>query len=197
MPPARRSPPHPPCPITGEPTCRLVHWVGSRFLTDLWRHAGGAEGGHLLRPAGRFGLWESPIGVIFFDPMAPGDEAVWAFHACIGAHEKLASPRMQRVESVAADRHVELGAGVIDVGCGHGESRAYVPGAPYTALDPSFVENPMGTVLAEGVAEHAAQAYDAVCAFPVIEHIADPLGFARVLADGLGPGDTHFVGTPF
>lgn len=195
------SEPAPPCPITGEPARRLVQWVGSRFLTDLWRYAGRVEVGHLLRPAGRFGLWESPTGLIFFDPMVAGDEAFYrAFYARIGAHDKLAGPRTQRLEFAAAARHVAPGARVLDVGCGHGGFRAYVPGAHYTGLDPNFAaEDATGAILAEDVAAHAARVgpvYDVACAFQVIEHVADPLGFAHGLAACVRPGGTLLIGTP-
>ena len=193
--------PPPPCPVTGEPAVRLVQTVTARFLTDLWRYSGRVDVGGLLLPARRFGLWESPTGLIFFDPPVAGDEAFYrAFYARIGAHEKLAGPRTQRLEFLEAARHVAPGDRVLDVGCGHGGFRAYVPEARYTGLDPNFAgEDPSGTILAETVEAHAARlgpVYDVVCAFQVIEHVADPLGFARSLAACVKPGGRLLIGTP-
>ncbi|MFD0933776.1 class I SAM-dependent methyltransferase [Methylobacterium trifolii] len=191
----------PPCPITGEPAVRLVQWITARFLTDLWRYSGGVDVAALLQPGRRFGLWESPTGLIFFDPMVAGDEAFYrAFYGRIGAHDKLAGPLTERLEFRAAARHVPEGGRVLDVGCGHGGFRAYVPGAHYTGLDPNFAaEDPSGAILAESVEAHAARVgpvYDAACAFQVIEHVADPLGFARALAACVKPGGTILIGTP-
>ena len=191
----------PACPVTGEPAVRLVQTVTARFLTDLWRYSGRVDVGRLLLPARRFGLWESPTGLIFFDPAIPGDETFYReFYARIGAHEKLAGPRTQRLEFLKAAEHVAPGDRVLGVGCGHGGFRAYVPEARYTGLDPNFAgEDPSGAILAETVEAHAARlgpVYDVACAFQVIEHVADPLGFAQSLAACLKPGGTLLIGTP-
>ncbi len=72
-----------------------------------------------------FGLWVLPTGRIVFDPMVPGHEA---FYRAFDAHEKLAGPRTQRLEFVAAARHRPGDARMLDVGCGRGGFRAPVPG---------------------------------------------------------------------
>ncbi|WP_336487843.1 class I SAM-dependent methyltransferase [Methylobacterium nigriterrae] len=191
----------PACPITGRPAARHVQWVSARLLTDLWRYSGGVDVGHLLLPARRFGLWESPTGLIFFDPMVAGDEPFYrAFYGRIGAHDKLAGARTRRLEFAAAAGHVPEGARVLDVGCGHGGFRAYVPGRAYVGLDPNFAgEDPSGTILAETIAAHADRVgpvYDVVCAFQVLEHVAAPLAFARAMATCVKPGGALLIGTP-
>ncbi|HEV7872713.1 MAG TPA: hypothetical protein VGO82_01115, partial [Enterovirga sp.] len=88
----------------------------------------------LLMPARRFGLWESPTGLIYFNPMIAGDEPFYrTFYGKFGMHDKLAGARTQRLEFLAAAKHVPIGARVLDVGCGHGGFRAYVPGATSVA----------------------------------------------------------------
>ena len=139
--------PPPPCPITGKPTRRLVHWVGPLFLMDLWRHAGGFAGGHRLRPAGRFGLWKSPTGLIFFDPMLPGDEAFYSAFT-------LASTRTRRSQAPARSAS-SLWPRPATLNSARARRRLRARRLPvlHTGLDPDFAaEDPTGTALAEGVA---------------------------------------------
>ncbi|MEH3063025.1 MAG: hypothetical protein PGN33_09760 [Methylobacterium radiotolerans] len=46
-------------------------------MTLLWHYSGRVDVGPLLRPAGTFRLWESPTGLIFFDPPVAGDAAFY------------------------------------------------------------------------------------------------------------------------
>ena len=89
----------PPCPITGAPARRCVERLDAAFLTLLWRFSGRVDVGKLLLPAGTFRLWESPTGLIFFDPPVAGDEAFYrSFYGAIAAHDKLAGPETERLE---------------------------------------------------------------------------------------------------
>lgn len=191
----------PPCPITGEPATRLIQTVSAGLLTGLWRHSARVDVGPLLRPKGPFGLWESPAGLAFFHPAVEGDARFYrAFYDRLRLHDRIAGAAAVRNEFVLAAGHVPDGARVLDVGCGEGAFRRHVPRADYTGLDPHFAADvPDGAVLAETVGRHAERAggsYDVVCAFQVLEHTADPLGFARDMARCLRPGGTLLVGVP-
>lgn len=193
--------PHPPlCPITQEPARRFVQWVSPGLLTGLWKRSAGVEVGRLLKPAGRIGLWESPTGLLFFDPRVPGDAEFYrSFYEAIDAHEMLTGPKTIRQEFRLAAAHTRPGERVLDIGCGLGGFRAYLPQAEYTGLDPNF-GTPEGPILTDSLEEHAARRpgyYDAVCAFQVMEHVPDPLGFARTAAACLKPGGRLMLGVPF
>lgn len=191
----------PPCPITGAPAVRSVERVRTDFLAKLWRHLGGVDVRSLFAPAEYLYLWESPTGLAYFDPPITGDAAFYQkFYARIAAHEKLAGSETERVEFRKAASQVPDGARVLDVGCGHGGFRQYVTHAQYTGLDPNFAaQDPTGAILDETIEAHAARVgpvYDVACAFQVLEHIADPLGFARAMAAAVRPGGLVLIAVP-
>src|SRR5260370_6374367 len=46
-------------------------------MIGLWRGAFGVATDRLLGDIEHFGLWESPCGLAFFEPMLPGDETFY------------------------------------------------------------------------------------------------------------------------
>src|SRR5215469_18170569 len=62
------------CPITGLPATRRIQLISGQLITDLWRGAFGVPTERLLATIDRFELWESPCGLVFFEPMLAGDE---------------------------------------------------------------------------------------------------------------------------
>jgi SAM-dependent methyltransferase len=193
----------PRCPITGEPAVRLIQTVSRRLLRDLWRFSCRVDPAQLFAGVRRFALWESPCGLAFFDPPIEGDAAFYRrFYARIGAHDRLDDPCATRPEFALAAAQAAPGALVLDVGGGTGGlSRVLPQGVRYVGLDPNFAgDAPPGvTILAETVQQHAAThagRYDLVVALQTIEHVADPLGFARALAACAKPGGRVAIGVP-
>ncbi len=191
--------PRRPCPLTGAPHSRRVQSISAAFLADLWRYSFGVEARDQFAGIDRIGLWESPAGLLFFDPPMPGDREFYRrFYRRVSMHERLSGPDSVRKEFALAASHVPPGARLLDVGCGEGGFRRYVPNAHYTGLDPNF-GGVQPDVLAEEIGPHAAanpERYDVVCAFQVLEHVPDPVSFARQMASALRPGGRLLIGVP-
>ncbi|HEY2540724.1 MAG TPA: class I SAM-dependent methyltransferase [Stellaceae bacterium] len=193
--------PIPACPITGSPAKRLIQRVSARLVGGLWRHAFGISADRQLDGIARFGLWESACGLAFFDPMIEGDESFYRDLYRGGAfHRELAAPGLGRAEFKRIADIVRPREKVLDVGCGEGGLARHIRHATYIGLDPNFsAAHAEFDIRNETAAAHSALhglEYDAVCAFHVIEHVSDPLGFARGLADCIKPGGRLFIAVP-
>jgi SAM-dependent methyltransferase len=190
--------PVPRCPITREPAARHVQWIDPRLLIALWRVSFGVDLRASFRGIERFGLWESPTGLYFFDPMVEGDSRFYTTFYDRLIARKLWPKETIRVEFELAARHVRAGDRVLDVGCGYGHFRRLVPEAHYTGLDPHLAgaaADVRNESLGDHLASHAGH-YDVVCSFQVIEHVTDPAAFYAEMVRAARPGGLIILGVP-
>ena len=191
---------YPLCPITGEPAVRHVQWIKARFLIDLWRYSLGVDARPSFGAEERFGLWESPTGLYFFDPMIEGDREFYTqFYSRI-LRRGLWSRDCVRREFELAAAKVNAGDHVLDVGCGFAEFRRLIPQAEYTGIDPHFaegsgVENVSNQTLRDHLVEREAF-YGVVCAFQVLEHLRSPAEAFADMVRAARPGGLLIVGVP-
>jgi SAM-dependent methyltransferase len=183
----------PRCPVTGLPATRRIQPISRMLIIGLWRSAFGVSADRLLAGISQFGLWESPCGLAFFEPMLAGDDTFYLdLYRRAGFHRALSAPRIPRVEFKRIAELVRPGDSILDVGCGEGALAGHVQQATYVGLDPHCHDAAVGPdIRNETVAEHAAlhhEQYDVACASHAIEHVADPLGFARDLVRCVRPG---------
>lgn len=194
------TPPPPDCPITGLPAVRLVQTVPARLLGRLWKAEFGANAWPSFGEVNQFGLWESPTGLLFFDPPVEGDHEFYEGFYSRLKKLGLYSDRFIRPEFNLGARHVPAGARVLDVGCGLGNFRHCVTHADYTGLDPHFAEQGGDpSIRNETIADHLvanAASYDAVCAFQVLEHISAPAALFREMLRAAKPGGLVCIGVP-
>jgi SAM-dependent methyltransferase len=191
----------PVCPVTGLPARRRIQLISARLISGLWRAAFGVATERQLADIDRFGLWESPCGLAFFEPMLAGDETFYLDLYRRGDFARvLSASRHPRAEFKRITELVRPGDKVLDVGCGEAALASYLPEAIYVGLDP----NPHATasqpdIRCETVGRHAAShpdEYDVVCATHVVEHVAKPLDFVRYLVTCLKPGGRLCIVVP-
>src|SRR5690242_11622934 len=109
----------PACPITGLPASRRIQPISSKLISDLWRWSFGARVEPRLAGIEQFGLWESPCGLAFFEPMLAGDEAFYqglyrrANFRCASSISRIPRAEFKRIAEL-----VRPGDKVLDVGCG-------------------------------------------------------------------------------
>ena len=188
------------CPVTGEPAVRHVQWIKSRSLARMWKVVHGVDASE-LGTVQRFGLWESPTGLYFFDPMIEGSHIFYDQYYRWLLKHKLWTRDSVREEFRVAARYVRPGDSVLDVGCGFASFRNVLPKeARYVGLDPNFAENGSDDgVLNQSLVEHLkgnARSYDAVCAFQVLEHLSSPTEMFANMVQAVRPGGLVVVGVP-
>lgn len=192
----------PACPITGEPAEERVQTLSARLLHDLWRYSHGVAPTPMRRDGPRIGLYRSPCGLMFFHPRVEGDAAFYGgFYRYWQVHAKIGRTAGERVEYRAAAAHVRPGDRVLEIGAGSAAFARHLPeGAHYVGLDPHAGEY-LGAegIRAETIEDHAVhhpEAYDVVCAFQVIEHVAEPCALAEGMLRCLRPGGLLILVAP-
>ena len=191
----------PPCPITGQAGSRLIQLIPSNLLIGLWKASFRVAAGAQLGAGRHFGLWESPCGLVFFDPMIAGDRDfyrnLYPAWTRDGPWSPAARPRADYGRAAAL---IRAGDRVLDVGCGAGAFAACIPHATFIGLDDNYPATGATTdIRNESLAAHSAahpQSYDAVCAFHVLEHASDPAKFAHDLHRCLRPGGLLIISVP-
>jgi SAM-dependent methyltransferase len=190
----------PACPVTGEPAMRLVQYVNAGFLADIWQIVFKTNARPSFGGVTRFGLWESPSGLLFFDPPIEGDREFYVqLYRRLDLQRYVTVYRHRREFALAA-KWIGAAERVLDVGCGFGQFQDAIPRAHYVGLDPNFGEtSPESVVCAETIEQHLVAnqgSYDAVCAFQVIEHVARPRDFFSLLIAAARPNGRVILGVP-
>jgi SAM-dependent methyltransferase len=104
-----------------------------------------------------------------------------------------------------ANKFIASGSSVLEVGCGKGAFRSWLPAAvEYTGLEynDEAVRRAQAAglnVVKQSVESHVAsgtQKYDVVCSFQVLEHVTDPKEFVHACVQALAPGGKLILAVP-
>lgn len=187
------------CPACGALAPEPIEDVRFEHLIDSYRSRGidvapyfGTDGVTTLYrcPACDLGFfWPAPAGDgAFYEQLQTQD---WYYQE-------------DKPEYLYARRHVPEHASVLEVGCGKGAFRAFLPdSAAYTGLE--FNDEAVRKardqgldVLKQPVEAHAAagRRYDVVCSFQVLEHVEQPGSFFHACVEALRPGGKVIIAVP-
>ena len=188
------------CPINPTHSCKRIEHVPIEILLRAARRELQLDVDAELQGITALERWSClDCGLIFFTPWCPGGRV---FYEKLGEHSWYQPASKWEYRCAAAllqetDR-------VLDIGCGDGRFHLSVTPAEYTGLDPNATQpcrelSPVARIFSESLEQHAAAhpaAYDAVCAFQVLEHVSDPRGFVEAALRCLRPGGRLVFGLP-
>ena len=135
----------------------------------------------------------------FFDPICVGDGAFYAQLQTQDWYYQDAKPEYAYAATLVGE-----GCSVLEVGCGKGAFRAWLPASvSYSGLEfnDEAVHKAQAAgldVIKQSVEDHAdaGRHYDVVCAFQVLEHVEQPKLFFHACVRALKPGGTLVIAVP-
>jgi SAM-dependent methyltransferase len=194
------------CPCCGSSAVRLLESIRYREIWNGLREDSGVRfSDEVIRrntPGEETPLLEcGSCGVYFFDRAVAGDAE---FYHALGQSPKYYSTWKWEFDWVRS--RLPSSAEVLDVGCGSGDFLAAV--APGTRRAIGLDWSPAAVALARARGLEAVEgdlsvraagfegAFDAVCAFHVLEHLPEPVTFLGLLRRCLRPGGSLFLSVP-
>jgi 2-polyprenyl-3-methyl-5-hydroxy-6-metoxy-1,4-benzoquinol methylase len=188
-------------------TCLLCHSsrlkkiaeVDSRKIVGLYLKTFNSDFSYLFNQRQVKLLECDTCGLRFYDPQVAGDEQ---FYAKLQKFEWYY--RKDKEEYEVAAGYIKPNDCILDVGCGQGEFKKFVPETLFTGLEFSPDAITKGTangcnILNESIEEHSKTntcKYDVVTTFQVLEHITKVADFIESCANCVKPGGFLIIAVP-
>ena len=183
-----------------DPHVKVLEEIPASLIIDIYRRDLNIDITQEFQGIERLSLCRSVHSdVIFFSPAIVGSPRFYQALRAFGWYYP-----SDKFEYDRAASWIRPGDRVLDIGCGNGYFSQYITDVTYTGLEPEFVSSgstnhPPLTIFAEEVTEHALThyaAYDAVCAFQVLEHVTGLRNFISAALTCLKPGGLLILGVP-
>jgi len=112
--------------------------------------------------------------------------------------------QQEKPEYEIARRYIREDDRVVDVGCGSGEFATHIPLASYIGIEPNERAVTKAILLGRDVIlgsfesffENRSDAFDVVCCFQILEHVANPGRFFKLIGNFIRDGGLLIVSVP-
>lgn len=189
------------CPACGHHCTHSLQVMQGRELIALYQSALGIDVSQTLANAGALHLLRcDACDLRFYTPAVMGDSAFYEQLQRFDWYYQDDKP-----EYHCASQYVSAGSRVLEVGCGKGAFRAFLPTqVDYTGLEFNDMAIQKGRsaglhiekAFVQDFAASAPGLFDVVCSFQVLEHVADVAGFVDACASLLKTGGTLMLAVP-
>jgi 2-polyprenyl-3-methyl-5-hydroxy-6-metoxy-1,4-benzoquinol methylase len=189
------------CPACGHSAPHTLEQIHSHHIIDLYQHSLGLDVRAAFDGVPVVRLQQCPVcDLRFYDPQVAGSAEFYEQLQRFDWYYQDDKP-----EYSCAQQYIRTGDKVLDVGCGKGAFRSFLPpDVDYTGLE--FNDKAIQRGRAAGLnivkqsvqdlAQAAPGSFDVVCSFQVLEHVSDVAGFVDACVALLKPEGRLLLAVP-